>query len=145
MSHSGFQKNYSGVDVLGKEYADGEIIFKEGDLDNTIYIVQTGKVRLVTTLPSGREIEVETVGPGEAFGIAALADDQVMPRYATATAQGEAHILMLDRARLIRAIYDDASLIFSIFKAMSRRARSLTERLVRCEALHGEGPVEPSE
>ena len=143
MSHSGFQKNYSGVDVLGTNYADGEVIFREGDLDNALYIVQTGRVRLVTTLPSGREIEVVTLGPGEAFGIAALADDRIMPRYATATADGNTSILMVERARLIKAIYDDATLIFSIFQAMSRRARSLTERLVNCES-RGLGDGSPS-
>lgn len=68
-----------------------------------------------------------------------------MPRYATATAHGEASILKVDRARLIKAIYDDATLIFSIFKAMSRRARNLTERLVLCESMRGEVPPEPSE
>lgn len=145
MSHSDFQKNYSGVDVLGATYADGEAIFREGDMDNALYIVQTGKVRLVTTLPTGTEIEVVTLGPGEAFGIAALCDDRIMPRYATATAHGEASILKVDRARLIKAIYDDATLIFSIFKAMSRRARNLTERLVLCESMRGEVPPEPSE
>ena len=45
----------------------------------------------------------------------------------------------------IKAIYDDATLIFSIFKAMSRRARTLTERLVTCESNHGEKLSEPSE
>jgi hypothetical protein len=68
-----------------------------------------------------------------------------MPRYATATADGDASVLMVDRARLIKAIYDDASTIFTIFKAMSRRARSLTERLVKCESTQGENPYEPSE
>jgi len=74
MSPSSFDKDYSGVDVLGTTYAHGETIFREGDLDNTLYIVQSGKVRLVTTLPSGAEIEIASVGPGEAFGIAALAE-----------------------------------------------------------------------
>jgi CRP-like cAMP-binding protein len=145
MSHSGFQKGYSGVDILGTTYADGETIFREGDMDNTLFIVQTGKVRLITTLPSGKEIEIATVGPGEAFGIAPLADDRIMPRYATATAEGEANILKIDRAKLIKAIYDDGTLIFTIFKAMSRRARNLTERLVKCENLRGEEPPEPCE
>lgn len=145
MGHSGFQKGYSGIDVLGTNYADGEVVFREGDMDNALYIVQVGRVRLVTTLPSGKEVEIASVGPGEAFGIAALADDRIMPRYATATADGDTSILMVDRARLIKAIYDDASTIFSIFKAMSRRARSLTERLVKCESTQGENPYEPSE
>lgn len=141
MSHSGFQKNYSGVDLLGREYVHGEVVFREGDMDNAIYIVQAGRVRLVTTLPSGAEVEIAAVGPGEAFGIAALADDRIMPRYATATADGPSSILKVDRVKLIKAIYEDASLIFSIFRAMSRRARTLTERLVRCESRnHGSRP-----
>jgi len=145
MDHSGFKGDYSGVDTLGTTYRHGEVIFREGEMDNALYIVQTGKVRLVTTLPGGREIEIASVGPGEAFGIAALADDQIMPRYATATADGRTSILQIDRVRLIKAIYDDATLIFSIFKAMSRRARSLTERLVTCENTHGQEQPEPSE
>jgi len=142
MDHSGFKGEYSGADTLGTTYRHGEVIFREGDKDNALYIVQSGRVRLVTTLPGGREIEIASVGPGEAFGIAALADDQIMPRYATATADGRTSILQIDRARLIKAIYDDASLIFSIFRAMSRRARTLTERLVTCESLHGKEPPE---
>ena len=114
-------------------------------MENALYIVQSGMIRIVTTLPSGVEIEIASVGPGEAFGIAALADDKLMPRYATATADGRTSILQIDRARLIKAIYDDATLIFSIFKAMSRRARNLTERLVTCESTHGEGQSDPSE
>lgn len=142
MDHSGFK---SGADTLGTTYRHGEVIFSEGELDNRLFIVQVGRVRLTTTLANGREIEIASVGPGEAFGIAALADDKIMPRYATATADGRTSVLQIDRARLIKAIYDDASLIFSIFKAMSRRARTLTERLVNCESLQGEKPAEPSE
>jgi CRP/FNR family cyclic AMP-dependent transcriptional regulator len=145
VKHSDFKSDYSGADLLGREYAHGEVVFKEGDMDNALFIVQTGMVRIVTTLASGREVEIAAVGPGEAFGIAALADDKIMPRYATATADGRTNILMVDRAKLIKAIYDDASLIFTIFKAMSRRARALTERLVMCESAFGEEPSEPSE
>ena len=145
MDHSGFKGESSPTDTLGTTYRHGEVIFQEGDLDNALYIVQTGTVRLVTTLANGKEIEIAVVGPGEAFGIAALADDKIKPRYATATAEGRTSILQIDRARLIKAIYDDSTLIFSIFKAMSRRARTLTERLVTCESIHGKNPPEPSE
>jgi CRP-like cAMP-binding protein len=145
MDHSGFKDESAAAHTLGTTYLHGEVIFAEGDMDNALYIVQSGKVRLVTTLPDGREIEIAEVGPGEAFGIAALADDKIMPRYATATAEGRTNILQVDRARLIKAIYDDSTLIFSIFKAMSRRARTLTARLVGCESSHGEEQSEPTE
>ena len=145
MKHSSFENDHSGADLLGREYTHGEVIFREGDMENALYIVQSGKVRIVTTLSNGREVEIATVGPGEAFGIAALADDKIMPRYATATAEGRTSILHVDRTKLIKAIYDDATLIFAIFKAMSRRARNLTERLVMCESIHSEETPEPSE
>ena len=145
MDHSGFKEEYSAVDTLGTTYRHGEIIFREGDMDNSLYIVQTGKVRLHKTIPSGEEVEVALLGPGEAFGIASLADDKILPRYASATAEGRTSILQIDRARLIKAIYDDATLIFSIFKAMSRRARNLTDRLANCQTCRVEAPSKPSE
>jgi hypothetical protein len=57
---------------------------------------------------------------------------------ASAIASGKTSVLEIDRARFIRAVYDDPTLIFSIFKAMSWRARNLTDRLAACESKHDE-------
>ena len=138
MDHSDSRNSSTPVDTLGLTYEDGEVIFREGDMTNSLYIIQSGNVRLTKTLPSGREVEVALLGPGEALGIASLADDSMVPRYASAIASGKTSVLEIDRARFIRAVYDDPTLIFTIFKAMSGRARNLTDRLAACESKHDE-------
>lgn len=138
MDNSDPRNKHPEIETLGLLYENGEVIFREGDMTNSLYIIQAGHVRLTKTLKSGREVEVAVLGPGEALGIASLADDKMVPRYASAIASGKTSVLEIDRARFIRAVYDDPTLIFTIFKAMSWRARNLTDRLAACESKHDE-------
>ena len=117
---------------LGTAYADGEMIFQEGDQCDALYVVQSGKVRLVSIQPSGREIEITVAGPGEVFGITSLFDNY--PRSAAAVALGPASVLKLVRAKIMKAIHSDPSLVFFILKSMSFRARKLKSDLVKSEA-----------
>ena len=78
---------YSADDLtLGTLYADGEIIFHEGDESDAVYVVQSGKVRAVTVQPSGREIEISIAEPGDIFGVTSLFDNS--PRSTSTVAVG---------------------------------------------------------
>jgi len=91
------------------QLAEGEVIFREGDPGDLLYLVGEGSVRISK---SGRGGEQETLGviqPGNFFGEMALLDGQ--PRSAMATAVGDTllgtvdeptfqHILELAPSRL---------------------------------------------
>jgi len=105
------------TDLLGQiapsvhvvQLAEGEVIFREGDPGDLLYLVGEGSVRISK---SGRGGEQETLGviqPGNFFGEMALLDGQ--PRSAMATAVGDTllgtvdeptfqHILELAPSRL---------------------------------------------
>jgi len=51
-----------------KEYREGAILFREGDVSPVIYFLLTGEVRLVTERLSGEPITIYTAGPGELIG-----------------------------------------------------------------------------
>ncbi|UCG38665.1 MAG: cyclic nucleotide-binding domain-containing protein, partial [bacterium] len=72
MKPSEHQRDIQHEDVLGKDYARGHYIFREGDMCDALYIIQRGKVRIFTVLPFGQEVELALVGPGEVFGITSL-------------------------------------------------------------------------
>jgi len=66
--------------VLGRthrhRYAKGETLFHEGDLAETIHLIQEGRVVSRRTTPQGDVVTYAVLGPGEAFGeMAMLADD----------------------------------------------------------------------
>ena len=111
---------------LGKLYADSEVVFKEGDKGESMYVIQSGKVRITKNTPAG-EVTIATLKSGEIFGEMALFDK--MPRSANALATGEARVLSIDRKKLFTTISRDPTLVFKIIESMSQRIRGLNEEL----------------
>jgi CRP-like cAMP-binding protein len=46
----------------------GDVIFRQGDASDGVYLVLTGRVRLVITTPAGRQATVALLGENEVFG-----------------------------------------------------------------------------
>lgn len=67
-----------------ENFAPGEFIFFEGDIDYHFYIVQTGQIQIFTKDSSGQRINIATIEPGESFGEFAMLDQS--PRSASAQA-----------------------------------------------------------
>ena len=119
---------------LGTSYANGEMIFQEGDWCDALYVVQGGEVRIASIQPSGGEVEITVAGPGEVFGITSLFDD--LPRCASAVALGQANVLKLDRSKILKAVHNDPSLVFFILKSVSARTRKLVNDLTELKTSH---------
>lgn len=111
---------------LGRVYTDGDVIFKEGDRGEEMYVIQSGSVRITKATPSG-DMEIATLESGEIFGEMALFDK--LSRSATAKAKGEARVLSIDKKKLFSSISRDPMLVFNILQAMSKRIRSLNDDL----------------
>lgn len=111
---------------LGRVYANGETICKEGDKGDVMYVVQSGKVKITKRAPSG-ELTLATLQGGDMFGEMALFDK--LPRSATATAVGEARVLSIDRKKLFLSISHDPTLVFKMLETMSSRIRKLDDIL----------------
>ena len=113
-------------DFLGRIYTDGEVIFREGEKGEGMFIIQTGKVRIVKNTPTG-EVTINEIGAGDILGEMALFDK--LPRSATAVVSGEARILSVDRSKLFKLIGNDPTTVFKIIQNMSSRIRKLSEEL----------------
>ena len=113
---------------LGKVYRPGEIIVRQGDVGDCMYVIQSGKVEVVKE-KEGKEIRLAELGEGDFFGEMALFEKDV--RSATVRPLGEVRVLTVDKKMFLRKIHDDPSLAFMIMKRMSRRIRELDEALMR--------------
>lgn len=54
-----------------REFATGEVLFREGDPANTLYLIERGRVLLeghVPGQPFGQRVPVQELGPGEPLG-----------------------------------------------------------------------------
>jgi CRP/FNR family transcriptional regulator len=113
---------------LGREYRDGEVICRQGDRGDSMYVVQHGRL-IVLREEDGRAVVLRELTSGDIFGEMAIFEDQ--PRSATVKAQGNAQVLTLDRQAFLRAVHQDPSMAYRILQMMSHRIRTLTEEVAR--------------
>jgi NADH dehydrogenase len=79
-----------------REYFEpGQVIFREGDRGDWLYVVTEGEVEVLRTVPGRGEQPVRRLGVGECFGEIALVSD--MARSATVRAVSATNVLAVDR------------------------------------------------
>jgi MFS family permease len=84
------------------EVGAGETVFRQGDVGDRFYIVDSGEVEIEV---DGREANV--LGPGDSFGEIALLRD--IPRTATARARKETRLYALERDAFVGAVTGHAA------------------------------------
>lgn len=124
---------------LGGLYDPGQVVVREGDTGNTMFVIQTGRVEVVSNR-NGSEIRLAVLGEGDFFGEMALFERKT--RAATVRAIERARILRIDKRTFLRRVQKDPSLAFNLVKTMSARLRRLDEELAhataRLERMEGE-------
>jgi di/tricarboxylate transporter len=86
-----------------RHFADGEVVFHQGELGDSLYIVTDGRVSVYSIASDSRtQTEFATLGPGQYFGEIALILNE--PRTASVRAIGEVEVLRLERARFLELI-----------------------------------------
>lgn len=88
----------SGFQRLRTVYPKGSVIFREEDLRDNAYIVESGVVEITTTR-NGKQVPLVRLGKGEVFGETALLGDG--PRSATAIAVEDTEVFTIS-PRLLR-------------------------------------------
>jgi CRP/FNR family cyclic AMP-dependent transcriptional regulator len=113
---------------LGKEYGDGRVIVRQGEIGDCMYEILDGRVEVIHE-SEGKEVRLAELGRGDFFGEMALFDHEV--RSATVRALGPVRALTIDKRTLLRRITEDPSLAFRILEKMSHRIRDLNTRMAR--------------
>ena len=113
------------ADSLGKRtFGKGMIIFHKGSPGQTLYIIESGKVRIFILSESGQEISVNIYGPSDVFGELSLLDG--LPRSAGAVAVERTVTYTLHRDDFLRHLEAYPRMAKSIMEVLSTRLRYTT-------------------
>lgn len=116
--------------ALGRFYADGEVVARQGEVGDCMYVVQDGEVEIVRE-EGAAQVVLRSAYRNELLGEMAIFEHR--PRSATIRAKGRARILTLDKKNFLRRINEDPSLAFRMIETMSRRVRELSAQVVELE------------
>ncbi len=114
--------------TLGKTYQDGEIIVRQGEKGDCMYVILDGQVEIISE-SEDQEIRLAVASQGDFFGEMAIFEREV--RGATVRALGQARVLTVDKNNLLGRICKDPSLAFRLLETMSRRIRIMNAEMTR--------------
>ena len=125
-------KNLSALISLStkKRYSAGDHIVFEGDERNSGFLVLTGRLSLLKTSLTGRELIVEALLPGDLFGIALALEEQ--PYTFSARAQIDTELLLVPRRALVSLLENESALYRAFVDLIAKRlnrAHSLSRAL----------------
>lgn len=111
--------------LVKRTFGRGMILFHKGSPGRSLYIIESGKVRIFLLSETGQEISVNVYGPGEVVGELALLDG--LPRSAGAMVMERTVAYTLYRDDFLRCLDAYPGLARGIIQELSARLRYTTE------------------
>ena len=111
---------------LGKRYQPGEVLIQQGELGDSMFVIQEGQVAIMQER-EGEEVFVGVRSTGEILGEMAIFDKEV--HNATVRALSEVVAITVDKDNFNRRIHEDPSMAYRLFQLMSRRTRELSQQV----------------
>ena len=108
----------------------GELVFREGDVSDNMFVVLAGSVRVFREDDAGDVIELDLLGPGSLFGELALLDSG--PRSASIVVHTPCDLLVVDKPLFATLIHESSTeVILRMLADLSQRMRASNERRIQ--------------
>jgi len=112
------------------KFAAGEVIFRYGDVGDSLYVVREGRVEVFVESTEGQKVTLQENERGDCFGEISVLDGG--PRTATAVALENTETLTLDRSGLLQLFKGHPHAALDLLAVMGRRLRA-TDELLRSQ------------
>ncbi len=112
-----------------KNYDNGQIIFAEGDVPDSMYFIRKGSIRIEKRAQAGNAVTktLAVLVGGDYFGEMSLLEQK--PRSASAVASGPVHLLRLSKAAFDELSSKGSTIGLDVFAAMIRTSSDRIRRL----------------
>ena len=113
--------------VVKKRFKRAEAIVKQGDTSAALYIVLSGRARVIMSNEMGREVILARLGAGDCIGEMSLIDGE--PHSATVSADGQLDVLVLGRQAFLHCLNDSSVFADAVMRSLVRRLRSADHKI----------------
>jgi small-conductance mechanosensitive channel/CRP-like cAMP-binding protein len=115
--------------VRSHHYDHREVLVREGDLGDSLFVLDHGRVSVAKASagPGSSAVEIAQLAAGDFFGEMSLLTGA--PRSATVTAEGGCEVLVVEREALAPLLQADPELVAMLGKALADRSAEASAKL----------------
>lgn len=113
--------------VIKRRFKRGEPLVEQGQKSDALFILLTGRARVMTSDSRGREVILATLAQGDYLGEMSIIDNE--PHSATVRAEVQTDVLMLGRAEFARCLTENASMSLVVMRGLVKRLRHADRKI----------------
>ncbi|MCF8157497.1 MAG: Crp/Fnr family transcriptional regulator [Rhodoferax sp.] len=113
--------------VSKRRFKRGEVLVAQGSKSNALYIILSGRTRVVMTDSKAREVILATLRAGDYVGEMSLIDGE--PHSATVVAEQQVDALVLGRDDFLRCLSENSAMSFAVMQELVQRLRKSGQQI----------------
>jgi CRP/FNR family transcriptional regulator, cyclic AMP receptor protein len=113
--------------VSRKSVTRSTMVMAAGDATDSLYIVLSGRLKVMMSDAEGKEVILAILGPGEFFGEMGLIDDE--PRSASVVALEACELLGITKRDFKKALADNFEMTMAVMRGLVRRLREADRKI----------------
>ncbi len=113
--------------VIKRRFKRGEPLVEQGQKSNALFILLTGRARVMTSDSRGREVILATLSQGDYLGEMSIIDNE--PHSATVRAEVQTDVLMLGRTEFARCLTENAPMSLVVMRGLVKRLRHADRKI----------------
>jgi len=113
--------------IMRRHAPRGSAVMREGDRVDSLYIVLSGRLKVMMGEADGKEVILSFVGPGEILGEMALIDDG--PRSASVIAIEHCDLLVVTRSAFRKCMVESYDTAMGVMRVLVRRLRAADRKI----------------
>ena len=114
-------------EVSRKSFPRGTVIIAAGDITESLYVIISGRFKVMISDDEGREVILAILGPNEFFGEMGLIDDH--PRSASVVATEACEVLMLSKRDFKKCLEDNFEMAMTVMRGVVKRLREADQKI----------------
>ncbi len=113
--------------VVKRRFRRGELVIEAGKKSNALFILLTGRARVIAADARGREVILAVLQAGDYVGEMSLIDNE--PHSATVRTEIQSDMLVLGRPEFARCLPENSSLSYAIMRGLVQRLRNADRQI----------------
>ena len=113
--------------VARKSFPRGTVIIAAGDATESLFVVISGRMKVMMSDDEGREVILAILGTGEYFGEMGLVDDS--PRSASVVALEACELLTLSKRDFKNCLQDNFEMAMTVMRGLVKRLREADKKI----------------